>query len=556
MPKSPLILRARREVRSEQDARAVEARHRFEHVLDLGLRNALEAEPFLGERAQDIGVPVRLERIEHVVDPGQRLERARLLLQRRAVIDERLAVLPCHAQQIRTALVPPLPRRDFRLGGRAVQLFPGGSQHAIEAHLADRNLVQTPDEPISLLLVDDERDVEIVRGLGHEIDLLLFEELERFAETVEDRPDVAAHETDCGARSDDLHATQLRQIEHERIEPSAVERVRRGIQGHRHARLGRGDEVDGNAVLLEHLECIREETDGMPHADRLHRDQRDVLLDRDGLHLRRDVAAVRRDDRAFELRRLRRVDVERNAVLLHGHDAAGMKHFRPGTRDFLRLVILERSQQARSGHRARICAEHAWHVREGLETPCLELGGKVSARGVRAAASEQHGIAVFVARNEALRDPHRAGARPALLQLEVRLEGARRGQISRSHRRVLALLGLEHGARVDPLHVESLRREKGRPEACRHQLALRHHARAQAFADLAHESDTGGDLPQALELLFEISARCDPEIACEIAMPLLDLLHHGLPIAAQRMAQELLEPVGNAGQRRMDDDGT
>ena len=286
----------------------------------------------------------------------------------------------------------------------------------------------------------------------------------------------------------------------------------------------------------------------MPHPDGLHRDQRDVLLDRDRLHLRRDVAAVRRDHRAFELRRLRRVDVQRNAVLLHRHDAAWMQHLRAAARDLLRLVVFERAQQPCRRHRARIGAEHARHVGPDFQPTRLQLRSEVAARGIGAAAAEQHGVAVLVARDEALRDPHGARRRPALLQLEIGLVGARRRQIGRAHVRVAPLLGLEHGARIDPLHIESLRGEERGAEARRHQLALRHHARAQAFAHLADERDAGGDLSQALELFFEIRAGDDAEIAREVAMALLDLIHDRLPLAAEREPEQLLETIGDARQ--------
>ena len=46
----------------------------------------------------------------------------------------------------------------------------------------------------------------------------------------------------------------------------------------------------------------------------------------------------------------------------------------------------------------------------------------------------------------------------------------------------------------------------------------------------------------------------DAEIAREIAMALLDLFHDGLPFAAERERQQLLEPVGDARQGGMHDD--
>ena len=105
------------------------------------------------------------------------------------------------------------------------------------------------------------------------------------------------------------------------------------------------------------------------------------------------------------------------------------------------------------------------------------------------------------------------------------------------------------------MHVEALCREEGRAEPRRHQLALRHDAGAQPLADFADQRDAGGDLSQALELLFQIRAGDDAEVARQVAMALLDLLHDRLPLVAEREAEELLEPIGDARQGGMDDDG-
>ena len=45
------------------------------------------------------------------------------------------------------------------------------------------------------------------------------------------------------------------------------------------------------------------------------------------------------------------------------------------------------------------------------------------------------------------------------------------------------------------------------PEPRRHQFALRHDASAQALAHFADERNALGDLPQTLELIFEIRTR-------------------------------------------------
>ena len=56
--------------------------------------------------------------------------------------------------------------------------------------------MQLLHEALALLLIDDEREIEIVGRLAHQVDLLFLEQLERVPEAVEDRPDVAAEQAE------------------------------------------------------------------------------------------------------------------------------------------------------------------------------------------------------------------------------------------------------------------------------------------------------------------------------------------------------------------------
>ena len=205
----PFILRARREVRRVQDALAIDALERRDDVLDFAARHALEPEPLLVKHLQDLRMPVGLHRVEDARRcPAAPCSDCARRLQRRAVVDERSAVLAAERQQLAAAILPPLPCSVRALVRAAVQLFPRRAEHAIGSHLADRDLVQARDQPIAVRFVDHERDVEIVRGLRDQIDLLLFEQLERFAEPVQDRADVTADQAHGGARADDFDAAQ------------------------------------------------------------------------------------------------------------------------------------------------------------------------------------------------------------------------------------------------------------------------------------------------------------------------------------------------------------
>ncbi len=158
---------------------------------------------------------------------------------------------------------------------------------------------------------------------------------------MQDGPDVAPHETDRGARSDQLHAAQARQIGDEIGEQRAVQRVRRRIERNRHVGLRGRDEVHGHPVFLEYLECVREKADLVPHAGALERDQRNALLRADRFDLCRPVEAFRAEHGALQIGRLGRVDVKRDAVLADRHDTAWVQNLGSAGGDLLRLVVVK-----------------------------------------------------------------------------------------------------------------------------------------------------------------------------------------------------------------------
>jgi hypothetical protein len=90
--------------------------------------------------------------------------------------------------------------------------------------------VQLLDQPITLVLIDHEGEVEVVGRLAHEIDLLLLEELESAAELMEYAAYVAPDEAHRGTGADDLHAAQPRELGDQLRHTGIAEGVRRGIE--------------------------------------------------------------------------------------------------------------------------------------------------------------------------------------------------------------------------------------------------------------------------------------------------------------------------------------
>ncbi len=178
------------------------------------------------------------------------------------------------------------------------------------------------------------------------------------------------------------------------------------------------------------------------------------------------------------------------AYCLTRQDAARMQHLGAAARDLLCFVVVERTQQARARHRVRIRGEHARHVGPDLEAAGAELGGEVAARGVRAAAPEQHGVALRVARDESLGQVDRSVARQSPLQLGIGLEVAGRRQKVRALGGVRPLLGAQQTCvRPATRRRAPASARYAAPETRRHQLAGGHHPRAQPVADLADQLD-------------------------------------------------------------------
>ena len=100
----------------------------------------------------------------------------------------------------------------------------------------------------------------------------------------------------------------------------------------------------------------------MPHSRALHGDQGDAFLDGDRFHLRGAISYLAGHDGAFQTRGLGGVDVQGNSVLPNGKDTPRVQHLRPVAGNFLRLIVMQRSQQPRGRHGTRIGAEQTRHV--------------------------------------------------------------------------------------------------------------------------------------------------------------------------------------------------
>ncbi|MEZ4368002.1 MAG: hypothetical protein R2939_17240 [Kofleriaceae bacterium] len=85
-------------------------------------------------------------------------------------------------------------------------------------------------------------------------------------------------------------------------------------------------------------------------------------------------------------------------------DGARVQHLGAERAEALGLAVGDPAQEPRVGHDPRVGGEHPGHVGPDLEGGRVDGGRQVRRGRVGAAAAEQHGVAVGVARDEALGD--------------------------------------------------------------------------------------------------------------------------------------------------------
>ena len=108
--------------------------------------------------------------------------------------------------------------------------------------------------------------------------------------------------------------------------------------------------------------------------------------------------------------------------------------------------------------------EHARDVGPDFQPLGAQLGREVGRRGIRAAAPQEHGVALVIAGDESLGDDHRCEPLQALLEGRIGGETAHRREHARLGRGAVPLLGAQHGARIGPRHVQSVRAQEARAD--------------------------------------------------------------------------------------------
>ena len=146
-----------------------------------------------------------------------------------------------------------------------------------------------------------------------------------------------------------------------------------------------------------------------------------------------------------------------NLVLAHRHDAARMQHLRPVAGNFLRLIVVQLTQQPRGGHRPWIGAEQAGHIGPNLQARSLEFRREIRAGGVGPSPAQQHRIAGRIRRDETLSDHHPVERMPIRLQARVGDKVTGRRQQARLERCAVPFFSAQDVPRVHPNGTDTLR---------------------------------------------------------------------------------------------------
>ena len=423
---------------------------------------------------------VGLDREEAAIDCIDRGQLPCARAQSRQVVDVMRRALVGQRQQS-FAFVGSFPPARPAPARAAVDLPPARPEHAglVDRHstAVDQRCVQLGQHAVGIGFVDHETQVEVVRRLRDQVHALLSEHRPDVGELVQHRAHAAPDQGDCRARRDDLDPADLRKVLRQAREHVGIDQVFVRIERNRHVGFRRADHVDRQAVPTEALEHVGEEADLLPHPHRFHRHQHDAVATTDRLDAGHggdagiDAGAGLVGPRGIE-------DRHRHAGVAAGADRARMQYLGAGTGDFLRLGVVEPRQQARIGDLARIGAEHAGHVSPYLDALGTEQGTEVRRGRVRTTTPEDRGAAIAMPGDEPLGDDDRSGlTRESRLPVGVSIALA----VHRKAVRPVALVGhrqrIQPLARIAPAGIESLRREIGRAERRRHQLALREHLR-------------------------------------------------------------------------------
>ena len=166
----------------------------------------------------------------------------------------------------------------------------------------EQRCVQLLHEPETLIAIDDERQVQVVGRLRDEMHLVRFEHGECRPEPMQDHANIATDEAHRRTIAQDTDTAGIAERRRQAFELGRRQRIGARIDRHRDIALRCRYEINGHAVFGEYRENPREEADFLPHGNRLHRHQCQILPQGNCLERRVRFLDDATDQRAGQLR--------------------------------------------------------------------------------------------------------------------------------------------------------------------------------------------------------------------------------------------------------------
>ena len=270
-----------------------------------------------------------------------------------------------------------------------------------------------------LLRIDHKAQIEIVRRLAHQMNAFFFEYFEGRAEFWQNRAYLSTDKADSRTIADYAHLAEGLKIGNERSFDGWLKHFVRRIYRYRNVGLRGRDQIDRYSVAAEALERAGQKSNLLPHANALHRNQRQAVANADSFYLWLDFAGHCRHLSSAQPGLGCTANEQRNPVALQRRYTTRMQDCAPRRCQFLCLVVMQFREQPRRGNMPWVSGKHARDVCPYFEASRLQFRRKISGGCIRTAPTQKYGFTVRSARDKALGHNHLAAVREPVTQFRV-----------------------------------------------------------------------------------------------------------------------------------------
>ena len=272
-----------------------------------------------------------------------------------------------------------------------------------------------------LLRIDDKAQIEIVGRLAHKMNSFLLEYFEGRAKFWQNSAYLATHKAYGRTIGDDSNFAEGLKVCDQRCFDGRLKHSVRGVYRHRNIGFRSRDQVDGYAIAAEAFERASQKSNLLPHADALHRNQRQAVANADAFYLRLDFAGHRRHLGSAQPGLGCTANEQRNHVALQGWYATWMQNRAPRRCQFLCLIVVQFRKEPRRRNVPWVGGKHARDICPYFKASRLQFRGKIGGGCIRTAAPQEHSFTVWSTRDKALGDNHLADSSEPIGKFRARI---------------------------------------------------------------------------------------------------------------------------------------